>query len=86
MGDSEFGCVPEEAARWYVGALTDWTGVNWEIDFHSCRKELSMEAYQDGVNADRQQGTTRRSGFKSTNDETENHLAPGEGGAATIHP
>jgi alpha-glucosidase len=39
---------------WYVGAMTDWTPRNLEIDLSFLPDgNFTMEAYQDGVNADR---------------------------------
>jgi alpha-glucosidase len=39
---------------WYVGAMTDWTQRNLEIDLPFLPEgNFTMEAYQDGVNADR---------------------------------
>ena len=39
---------------WYVGAMTDWTARNLELDLSFLAKgRFRMDAYQDGVNADR---------------------------------
>jgi alpha-glucosidase len=39
---------------WYVGAMTDWTPRELEIDLSFLPDgRFQMEAYQDGVNADR---------------------------------
>src|SRR5258708_21649942 len=40
---------------WYVGAMSDWTARDLEIDFSFLPDgSFSMDAYQDGANADRQ--------------------------------
>jgi alpha-glucosidase len=40
---------------WYVGAMTDWTPRELEVDFSFLPEgNFQMEAFQDGVNADRQ--------------------------------
>src|SRR5437764_12272139 len=39
---------------WYVGAMTDWTARDLDIDLSFLPQgSFTMEAYQDGVNADR---------------------------------
>jgi alpha-glucosidase len=68
--------------------MTDWTPRDLEVDLSFLPAgTFTMEAYQDGVNADRYASdykktvsqVTRTSKFKI-------HLAPGGGWAARIHP
>jgi alpha-glucosidase len=72
---------------WYVGAMTDWTPRKLEIDLSFLPDgNFTMEAYQDGVNADRY-----ASDFKKTtvpvnkNTKLTLPLAGGGGWAARIH-
>ena len=53
MGD--YAVVARRRGRdWYVGAMTDWTARELEMDFSFLPAgSFQMEAYQDGVNADR---------------------------------
>src|SRR5438034_184304 len=73
---------------WYVGAMTDWTARELEVDFSFLPEgNFSMEAYQDGVNADRMAGDYKKIKMqvnKST--KLKIKLAPGGGWAAHIHP
>jgi alpha-glucosidase len=73
---------------WYVGAMTNWTGRDMDIDFSFLPEgNFEMSAYQDGVNADRMASdyklvttpVTRTTKLKIT-------LAPGGGWAARIQP
>jgi alpha-glucosidase len=72
---------------WYVGAMTNWTGRDLDVDLSFLPPgSFWMEAYQDGVNADR-----NASDYKKTKTEVGNNkklkitLAPGGGWAARIH-
>ncbi|MGH9540189.1 MAG: glycoside hydrolase family 97 C-terminal domain-containing protein, partial [Terriglobales bacterium] len=72
---------------WYVGAMTNWTGRDLEVDLSFLPPgTFSMDAYQDGVNADR-----NASDYKKTKTQVSNTqklkitLAPGGGWAARIH-
>jgi alpha-glucosidase len=74
--------------EWFVGALTDWTSRNMELDLAFLPKgDYTMEVYQDGVNADKYAGDYKlfkksvRSGDKLTI-----HLASGGGWSARITP
>jgi alpha-glucosidase len=73
---------------WYAGAMTDWTARELEVDFSFLPEgNFSMEAYQDGVNADRMAGDYKKVKMqvnKST--KLKIKLAPGGGWAARIHP
>jgi alpha-glucosidase len=73
---------------WYVGAMTNWTGRDLDVDLSFLPPgTFTMDAYQDGVNADRMAGdyvktktqVTSGKKFKIT-------LASGGGWAARIHP
>ena len=73
---------------WYVGAMTDWTARDLDVDFSFLPEgNFTMDAYQDGVNADRD----ARDYKKMTNPVNRTtklkvHLASGGGWAARIHP
>ena len=73
---------------WYVGAMTDWTARELEVDFSFLPEgSFSMDAYQDGVNADRMASDYKKIRMqvdKSTRLRIK--LAPGGGWAARIHP
>jgi alpha-glucosidase len=74
--------------EWYVGAMTNWTPRELDIDLSFLPDgSYSMEAYQDGVNADRY-GSDYRQVKSSANKSTKLKLklAPGGGWAARIHP
>jgi alpha-glucosidase len=73
---------------WYVGAMTDWTARDLDIDLSFLPEgNFTMEAYQDGVNADRM-----ASDYKKTTQSVNKgmklkvHLAPGGGWAGRILP
>ena len=73
---------------WYVGAMTDWTARDLEVDLSFLPEgSFTIDAYQDGVNADRYASdykkTTSQVGKAS---KLKIHLAPGGGWAARIHP
>jgi alpha-glucosidase len=71
---------------WYVGAMTDWTPRELEIDFSFLpRGEFQMESYEDGANADRIGIDYKRSvSAVSTIMKRKIKLAPGGGWAARI--
>jgi alpha-glucosidase len=73
---------------WYVGAMSDWTARELEVDFSFLPEgNFTMDAYQDGVNADRMAGDYKKVKMqvnKSTRLKIK--LAPGGGWAARIHP
>ena len=73
---------------WYVGAMTNWTPRDLELDLSFLPEgSFQMDAYQDGVNADR-----FASDYKLVRTQVNKsrklsiHLAPGGGWAARIHP
>ena len=74
-------------ADWYVGAMTNWTGRELDIDFSFLPEgNFQMDAYQDGVNADRM-GSDYKLVKTQVNRTTKLKikLAPGGGWAARIH-
>ena len=73
---------------WYIGAMTNWTGRELEIDFSFLPEgNFSMEAYQDGVNADRMASDYKRVAIEvNKSAKLKIKLAPGGGWAARIHP
>src|ERR1700685_355731 len=86
---AEYVVVARRNGRdWYVGAMTNWTPREIDIDLSFLPGgKYSMEAYQDGVNADRNGSDYRQ--IKSSVDKTTKlhlKLAPGGGWAARIHP
>jgi alpha-glucosidase len=86
---SEYVAVARRSGRdWYVGAMTDWTPRDLEIDFSFLPEgNFQMESFEDGVNADRQ-----ASDYKMTKTQVNKttklkvKLAPGGGWAARIVP
>ncbi len=73
---------------WYVGAMTDWTARELELDFSFLPEgEFVMTSYRDGVNADRFAGDYKMEKL-SVNRATKQKikLAPGGGWAARIVP
>ena len=73
---------------WYVGAMTDWTARELEVDFSFLPDgNFSMDAYQDGTNANRMASDYKKISVqvnKST--KLKIKLAPGGGWAARVHP
>src|SRR2546425_7232155 len=44
----------KHGAEWYIGAMTDWTARELEVDLSFLPEgTFELDAYQDGVNADR---------------------------------
>jgi len=84
---AEYVLVARRNGReWYVGAMTDWTPRDLEVDLSFLPEgSFTMEAYQDGINADRY-----ASDYKKTSAQVDKtsrikiHLAPGGGWAARI--
>ena len=73
---------------WYVGAMTNWTGRDLALEFSFLPAgSFWLEAYQDGVNADRYASDYRKSKTRVSNTtKLRITLAPGGGWAARIHP
>ena len=86
---AEYVVVARRNGRdWYIGAMTNWTPRDLEIDLSFLPAgTLRMEAYQDGVNANRM-----ASDYKLVKSQVNGktrmkiHLAEGGGWAARIHP
>jgi len=73
---------------WYLGAMTNWTPREFQVDFSFLPEgTFWMEAFQDGVNADRY-GSDYKTVKSQVNRTTKLKiaLAPGGGWAARIHP
>jgi alpha-glucosidase len=72
---------------WYVGAMTDWTARDMEVDLSFLAPgDYQMEAYQDGVNADRFGSDYKRvTSIVSQTTRLKIKLAGGGGWAARIH-
>ncbi|HEX8187509.1 MAG TPA: glycoside hydrolase family 97 protein [Pyrinomonadaceae bacterium] len=73
---------------WYVGAMTDWTARELEVDFSFLPAgEFKMDAYQDGVNAGRFAGDYKRvTGRADRSTRLKIRLAEGGGWAARLRP
>ncbi len=74
-------------ADWYVGAMTNWTGRELEVDFSFLPEgNFQLDAYQDGVNADRMASDYKLVKTQVTRTtKLKIKLAPGGGWAARIH-
>jgi len=86
---AEYVAVARKSGNdWYVGAMNNWTARELEIDFSFLPAgEFSMDAYQDGVNADRYASDYKLLKTKVNNTtKLKIKLAPGGGWAAHIHP
>lgn len=73
---------------WYVGAMTDWTARDLEVDFSFLPDgNFTMDTYQDGVNADRMASDYKKTTVPvNKTSKLKVHLAPGGGWAARIRP
>lgn len=73
---------------WYVGAMTDWTARELEVDFSFLPEgEFKMDAYQDGVNAERFAGDYKKvAGRADRTTRMKIKLAEGGGWAARLRP
>ena len=86
---SEYVAVARRSSKdWYVGAMSDWTARDLELDFSFLPTgNFTMDAYQDGVNADRQASDYKRTTIKvNKTTKLTVHLAPGGGWAAHLRP
>lgn len=72
---------------WYVGAMTDWTPRDLEIDFSFLPQgTFTLDAYEDGANADRNATDYKKSIQQITRTtKLKIHLAPGGGFAGRVH-
>lgn len=76
----------EKDGVWYVGAMTDWSARDIEIDF-SFLEEGTFEAdvFADGINADRAAEDYKHSSLEIVSGEkVKVHLAPGGGWTAIL--
>lgn len=73
---------------WYVGAMTDWTPRDLDVDFSFLPEgNFNLAAYGDGVNADRNASDYKKSSQQITRaTKLKIHLAPGGGFAARVRP
>ena len=86
---SEYVLVARRSGNdWYVGAMTDWTARDLDLNFSFLPDgNFTMDAYQDGVNADRNASDYRKTTTQVKKITNRNiHLAPGGGWVARIHP
>ena len=86
---SEYVLVARRSGTdWYVGAMSDWMARELEVDFSFLPDgNFTMDAYQDGVNADRMAGDYKKIGMQvNRNTKLKIKLAPGGGWAAHLHP
>jgi len=76
------------AKDWYLGAMTDWTGRELEVDFSFLPEgNFWLDAYEDGVNADRYASDYKRVKIQvNKTTKLKIKLAPGGGWAARIRP
>ena len=84
---ADYVVVARRNARdWYVGAMTDWTPRTLEIDLSFLPEgTFTMEAYQDGVNADRNASDYKKTTTRvSRTTKLKLSLASGGGWAARI--
>ena len=74
-------------ADWYVGAMTDWTPRDLEVDFSFLPEgTFTVTSYEDGANADRNARDYKKTSQQITRaSKMKIHLAPGGGFAARIH-
>lgn len=85
----EYVIVARRSGReWYLGAMTDWTPREFEIDLSFLPEgNLQLDAYQDGLNADRYGSDYKRVKSQVTKStKLKLKLAAGGGWAARIHP
>jgi alpha-glucosidase len=68
--------------------MSDWTPRDLEVDLSFLPEgSFTMDAYQDGVNADRNASDYKKATEQVTRvSKLKIHLAPGGGWAARIHP
>ena len=76
----------EKDGVWYVGAMTDWTARDIEIDFSFLGEgTYNADVFSDGVNADRAAEDYRHSALKlKSGDKVKVHLASGGGWTAIL--
>ena len=76
----------EKDGVWYVGAMTDWTARDMEIDFSFLEEgTYHADVFADGVNADRAAEDYKHSSLKlESGDKVQVHMAPGGGWTAIL--
>jgi alpha-glucosidase len=85
---AEYVIVARRSGRdWYVGAMTDWTPRSLEIDLSFLPEgNFTMEAYQDGLNADRNASDYKKITTQvNRTTKVKLPLSSGGGWAARIH-
>jgi alpha-glucosidase len=85
----EYVIIARRSGReWYIGAMTNWTAREFEIDLSFLGNgNFQMDAYQDGINADRYGSDYKRAKSQVMSSTKLNiRLAPGGGWAARIRP
>jgi alpha-glucosidase len=72
---------------WYIGAMSDWTARTLDIDLSFLPDgNFTMDAYQDGVNADRNASDYKKSSQQvNRSTKLKLQLASGGGWAARVH-
>ncbi len=86
---ADYVAVARRSGRhWYVGAMSDWTPRELEIDFSFLPEgEFAMTSYRDGVNADRYGSDYKmEKSVVNRSMKMKIKLAPGGGWAARIVP
>ena len=85
----EYAAIARRSGKsWYVGAMTDWSERDLEIDTSFLESgDWNAEAFEDGVNADRDGTDWKRRVFSvRAGMKVPVHLAPGGGWAARLLP
>lgn len=77
----------KSGAEWYIGAMTDWTPRELEIDFNFLGDgDYKAEVYADGVNASKYAGDFEKTTLTvKAGDRIKIKLAPGGGWAARLY-
>jgi alpha-glucosidase len=86
---ADYVLVARRSGRdWYVGALTDWTPRELDLDLSFLPEgAFRMSSYEDGINADRYGSDYRKVATEVSRDRRlKIKLAPGGGFAARIQP
>jgi alpha-glucosidase len=85
---AEYALVARRNGKdWYLGAMTDWTPRDLEVDFSFLPEgTFSLDAYSDGINADHNASDYKREKIQVTKaTKLKIHLAPGGGWVAKLH-
>jgi alpha-glucosidase len=74
-------------ADWYIGAMTDWTTRDVEIDLSFLRARFNMISFADGANADRYGNDYKKTvQAVDQNSKLQIHMTGGGGWAARLVP